>query len=303
MESLEHQPVMLKSVLSLLIPKNGEEYLDLTAGYGGHAAAIIRKVGSEKCATLVDRDSDAVAALRAKFKDAKILHQDFASAADNLSNEHSRYDLILLDLGLSTPQLLNAPRGFSLRLDAPLDMRMDSRQQLSAGTVVNTYPKAELENLIAEYGEEPRARSITEAIVRARPISTTKELASIVLKAKLKPNAAYRRIHPATKTFQAIRIEVNNELMQLKWVLPKLPKLLNTGGRVGIISFHSLEDREVKHFFKGCETLKVLTKKPLSGREHDPQNRQARSAKLRVAIKIKNNKGQKNGHKNQSTWQ
>ncbi len=284
-----HIPVLLEAVLDVLAPKKGETYLDLTAGYGGHASKILEKTGKATNVTLVDRDNNAIVFLDAlKKQGARVIHQDFASAAVDLVQQNEQFDMILLDLGVSSPHLNNAERGFSFQTDGPLDMRMDNRQELTAQTVVNEYSESELIKILKEYGEEPKAKKIAQAIIATRPISSTLQLAEIVEK----HYGRRGKIHPATRTFQALRIAVNDELRQLQNTLPLLPKLLKPGGRMAIISFHSLEDRLVKRFMvleaqNGYEaTLKILTKKPISGATNDALNRRARSAKLRAAIKI-----------------
>jgi 16S rRNA (cytosine1402-N4)-methyltransferase len=284
-----HVPVLLEAVLDVLAPQSGETYLDLTAGYGGHASAILEITDNAAGMTLVDRDSHAIGCLQTlKEQGTQLIHQDFAGAATELADASKQFDMILLDLGVSSPHLDNAERGFSFQADAELDMRMDSRQELTAYTVVNEYSEAKLTRVLRDYGEEPRARQIAQAIIAQRPIRSTLQLAALV-------EEIYRRrgkIHPATRTFQALRIAVNQELTQLETTLPLLLQLLQPGGRVAVISFHSLEDRLVKSFFKteaqkGYEAeLQVLTKKPISGATHDVLNRRARSAQLRAAIKI-----------------
>lgn len=284
-----HIPVLLDETITLLAPKKGESYLDLTAGYGGHASKITERTGNAANVTLVDRDENAITDLqRFAAQGAHIIHQDFAGAAKLLAEAGNQFDMILLDLGVSSPHLDNSERGFSFQSEAPLDMRMDTRQSLTAETIVNEYSQEEIAQILKEYGEEPKAKRIARAIIAARPLSTTTELAAVV-------QEIYGRrgkTHPATRTFQALRIAVNQELMQLQTVLPLLIKLLSPGGRVAIISFHSLEDRIVKQFFAaetnaGYEAqLKVLTKKPIDGATHDVLNRRSRSAKLRGAIKI-----------------
>ncbi len=284
-----HVPVLLEAVEHILAPKSGDSYLDLTAGYGGHASRILESTGDATRVTLVDRDNNAVASLSGLSKQgAQILHQDYLSAAQDLVTKGTQFDMILIDLGVSSPHLDNAERGFSFQTDAPLDMRMDNRQQLTAETLVNLYSEVELTKVLKEYGEEPKAKKIAHAIVMNRPITSTLKLAEVV-------ETVYGRrgkIHPATRTFQALRIAVNEELHQLQTVLPLLPDLLTIGGRVAIISFHSLEDRLVKQYFaseqqSGYEAkLNLLTKKPISGATEDVLNRRARSAKLRAAVKI-----------------
>lgn len=291
-----HIPVLLDQVISLLEPKKGERYLDLTAGYGGHASAIFSRTLAPENSVLVDRDPFAVAHL-AKFQGqgAQILNTDFLSATQDLASMHAKFDMILLDLGISSPQLDRAERGFSFLHDGLLDMRMDERQKLTAAEIVNYFPEREIAKIIREYGEEnPKmAAKIAREIVflrKKRKIATTLELAEIV--AKVKPRRG--KINPATQTFQAIRIAVNDELGQVKNVLPLLPKILADGGRLAIISFHSLEDRLVKQFFKsekeaGIEAeLKILTPRPIT--ENNDYNPRSRSAKLRVAAKLNKNR-------------
>ncbi len=284
-----HVPVLLEATLALLAPNLGESYLDLTAGYGGHASKVLSNLGDTSEMTLVDRDENAIAALQSSdLSSARIIHKDFASAAQMLHDEGEQFDMILIDLGVSSPHLDNAERGFSFQTEAPLDMRMDQRQELTAANILNQSSKDELIKILQRYGEEPRAKAIVETIIQTRPFYTTLELASLV-------EGIYGRrgkTHPATRTFQALRIAVNDELRQLEVVLDLLPDLLTNGGRAAIISFHSLEDRMVKRAFaeevqKGFEArLQLLTKKPISGADEDVLNRRARSAKLRAVIKI-----------------
>lgn len=286
-----HVPVLLNETLAQLRPIKGENYLDLTAGYGGHASAILEQTQNYADSVLVDRDEFAHAHLQSFVEKGTLLLQtDFVSAARQLIEEGKQFDVILIDLGVSSPQLDMSQRGFSFTKDGPLDMRMDSRQEVTAETLVNRKPKDELIRIITRYGEEPIgfARRIAEAIVEARPIKTTSELANVVLSAH---RGKWKRIHPATRTFQALRIAVNDELTQVEEILPLLPRLMKPGGRVGIISFHSLEDRLVKQYFNeqnhaGFEAeLEILTKKPLAGDIYDVHNPRSRSAKLRVAVK------------------
>lgn len=290
-ETTLHVPVLLESTVRLLDPKKGEVYLDLTAGYGGHADAILALTDNYADATLVDRDEYAISHLsRFTSRGTRLFSTDFLSAARRLVEEGRRFDIVLADLGVSSPQLDQSERGFSFSGDGPLDMRMDRRQEVSAETIVNTYSESQLIGIITKYGEEPYsfASRIAKAIITARPLLTTGQLAEVI---KQQYRGPWKRIHPATRTFQALRIEVNQELAQVEQLLPLLPKLLNEGGRVGIISFHSLEDRLVKRYFAeqakaGYEAeLTVLTKKPLDGATYDVHNPRSRSAKLRVAVK------------------
>jgi 16S rRNA (cytosine1402-N4)-methyltransferase len=288
-QQLQHIPVLLTATLDALQPQKGDSYLDLTAGFGGHAKEVIAIIGDAKLATLVDRDDTAIAALMPlQEAGARVLKNDYATAAEQLYKAGERFDDILLDLGVSSPQIDNPDRGFSFMQEGPLDMRMDQTSKLTASNVVNHASKDELMRILREYGEEPFAPRIAQAIIYARPIRTTAELADVVAK-------VYRgrrgKTHPATRTFQALRIAVNDELAQLRQTLPLLPGLLNPGGRVAIISFHSLEDRLVKQFFQeesraGYEaTLALVNKQPIDGAIHDVHNPRARSAKLRAAVK------------------
>jgi 16S rRNA (cytosine1402-N4)-methyltransferase len=281
-----HIPVLLDEVLDMFQPKKGDTYLDLTAGYGGHASKIIEITKSS--ATLVDRDENAILELRETFKNKNItiMHCDFYEASKKLVAEGKTYDLILADLGVSSPHLDIRARGFSIKQDGPLDMRMDQRQQLTAADVVNTYKEQDLIRILREYGEEPKAKRIARLIVENRPFETTQQLAQTVAKAW----PGYSRVHPATRTFQAIRIVVNDELAQLEKSLSLWLKLLKPNGRLSVISFHSLEDAVVKRFFRNHggdrydAELDILTNKPLSASEHELVfNPRARSARLRAS--------------------
>jgi 16S rRNA (cytosine1402-N4)-methyltransferase len=287
-----HIPVLLEATLDLLKPQKGESYLDLTAGYGGHAKAFLDRTGNETSATLVDRDDFAIEQLaHLAKKGARLLHTDFVSASKQLIEEGKQFNVVLIDLGVSSPQLDQGERGFSFTNSGPLDMRMDRRQELTAEQLVNTAKVDELTRIIRQYGEEPSgvAKRIATAIVKGRPLHTTEELANLILN---EFHGRRGKIHPATRTFQSLRIAVNAELQQVETVLPLLPQLLLPGGRVGVISFHSLEDRLVKRYFAdqkaaGFEAeLHVLTKKPLEGATYDVSNPRARSSKLRAAVKI-----------------
>jgi 16S rRNA (cytosine1402-N4)-methyltransferase len=196
----------------------------------------------------------------------------------------------LADLGVSSPHLDNASRGFSIRLDGPLDMRMDDRQKLTADVIVNSYPEVELRDIIRKYGEEPRANKIARSIVENRPLHSTHELAKLVARHSQGPRS---KVHPATRTFQALRMAVNDELNLLEQSLPLWTQLLAPGGRIVVISFHSLEDRAVKQAFNADAgnrydaTLRLLTKQPVTAGENEKvSNPRARSAKLRAAAKI-----------------
>lgn len=286
-----HIPVLLESTLDLLQPKVGESYLDLTAGYGGHASQFLSITGNYSESTLVDRDENAIKCLKSlSDKGARLMQTDFVTAARQLIGEGKTFDIVLVDLGVSSPQLDQSERGFSFKNSGPLDMRMDQSQVLSAEMLVNNTSAEELKRIIMEYGEEPSsfANAIANAIVKNRPLKTTEDLASLIQSTY---RGKWKKIHPATRTFQAIRIEVNNELRLIHDLLPLLPRLLKAGGRVGIISFHSLEDRIVKRYFKeqfssGYEAeFLPLTKKPILGSINDVHNPRSRSSKLRGAVK------------------
>jgi 16S rRNA (cytosine1402-N4)-methyltransferase len=289
MKRQEHIPVLRKSVLQYLAPKSGEHYLDLTAGYGGHATDILEQIGARGQAVLVDRDQNAASYLRTKFEGderVRIVHSDFLTASKNLLKEGNDFDLILADLGLSSPHLDNASRGFSFQAEGPLDMRMDSRQVMTAAEVVNTWSEEALIRILREYGEVHSARTIVRAIISARPIASTSELAGIIRKFAGARNAPGL----LAQVFQAIRIVVNDELEQLREGLPTWHSLLKPGGRLGVISFHSLEDRQVKQYMSehgrknafDADAV-ILTKRPIvATSDENVFNPRARSAKLRV---------------------
>ena len=286
----KHQPVLLRETLQYLQPKSGESYLDVTAGYGGHAKEIVKRTKAPEKTVLIDRDEQSVSVLTKHFAKAQIIHDDFLSASGVLAGNNKRFDMILADLGVSSPQLDDADRGFSIKNSGPLDMRMDQGQDLTAKQILNTSSSNELTEIFSKYGEEPKARKIAEMVIHARPLKSTDQLA--VIAAKVWPG--HSRIHPATRVFQALRIAVNGELNQLEESLPTWFELLAPGGRLAVISFHSLEDRIVKQFFGEHSSehyggeLKVLTKKPIAADKNEIVfNPRARSAKLRAAAKIK----------------
>lgn len=291
---LEHVPVLMSETLAYLKPKPKETYLDLTAGYGGHAHTVRAMTGGWPL-TLVDRDTMAIGHLQSLFTDhgAEIIHSDFLDASKQLILQGRQFDMILADLGVSSPHLNIASRGFAIQQDGPLDMRMDQSQKLTAEQIVNEYSEADLVRLLKEYGEEPHAVRIARAIVKNRPIHTTGELASIIAKTSFRRS----KTHPATKAFQALRIEVNDELKQVREALPLWVTLLKPGGRLAVISFHSLEDRLVKNALaeqsgdRYDAELELLTKRPVvASKTEIAFNPRARSAKLRAAVKIKNKK-------------
>jgi len=252
---------------------------------------VLERTKCPELSVLVDRDQSAITQLRHAFEKqgSDIRHADFLSASRTLASEGKQFDLLLADLGVSSPHLNQASRGFAINQDGPLDMRMDQTQSLSAAEIVNDYPEAELAALIKRYGEEPKAKQIASLIVHNRPITTTSQLAAIVAKAW----PGHSKIHPATRTFQALRIAVNDELELLKAALPIwIDQLLAPGGRIVVISFHSLEDRLVKQAFgeaggdRWDATLELVTRKPvIADHAEVVLNPRARSAKLRAAVK------------------
>jgi 16S rRNA (cytosine1402-N4)-methyltransferase len=288
-----HVPVLLNEVLHYLSPERGQSYLDLTAGYGGHSSAILEKTQNTEDAVLVDRDKQAINALRGLFGDTntRIIHSDFLNASHQLAEEGRQFDMILADLGVSSLHLTEEHRGFAIKSSGPIDMRMDADQELTAGKIVNTYSEEKLMQILKDYGEEPKAAQIARRIINSRPLRTTDQLAEIARKAW----PGHSKVHPATRTFQALRIAVNDELNQLEQALPFWLKLLAPGGRLVIISFHSLEDRTVKQFMAEHSgitydaELTLLTKKPISATTDEiASNPRARSAKLRASSKNKN---------------
>ncbi|HTK09107.1 MAG TPA: 16S rRNA (cytosine(1402)-N(4))-methyltransferase RsmH [Ktedonobacteraceae bacterium] len=319
-QQTQHIPVLLDEVLQLLQPEPGGFYIDGTLGGGGHTAALLERSAPDGKVLGIDTDAQALARVRERLADdvqrgrLTLAHGNFADMArliDEAGLHAQSFQGILLDLGFSSDQMDDPQRGFSFSADGPLDMRLDQSLALSAADLVNTASEYDLADIIWRYGEESRSRAIARRIVRERekqPISTTAHLARIVASGMpYKPGA----IHPATKTFQALRIAVNQELERLKTVLPQMLDLLSSGtdsergGRMAIISFHSLEDRIVKEFMRREATdclcppripvcvchhkahLRLLTTRPVvPGAQEIERNPRARSAKLRVAEKI-----------------
>ncbi len=290
-----HKPVLLKESVKLLTENNGKIYVDCTLGLGGHAKEILKQ-RKDIFLIEIDKDEEAIQIAKENLKEFEgrfvIYKADFRDVDLVLQEEGvEKVDGFLFDLGTSMLQL-KSERGFSFQIDAPLDMRMDKEQTLTAYKVVNQYSERELVRIIKEYGEEKFAKKIARAIVQRRkkkPIETTGELVEVILSAVPEPYK-HGRIHPATKTFLAIRIEVNKELESLKEALYKTPDYLNPKGRLVVISFHSLEDRIVKHFMKEKEkegVLRILTKKPIIPSEEEvKENPASRSAKLRAAERV-----------------
>jgi 16S rRNA (cytosine1402-N4)-methyltransferase len=296
----QHVPVLLEAAMEYLNVRPGGVIVDATLGLAGHSAAIAKRLGGKGKLICFDRDPEAMAAAKVRMAEvAAELNAEgreempevvyIAKAFSEAVNEikPGSLDGLLADFGVSSLQLDEAHRGFSFRTDGPLDMRMDTRSGETAEQVVNQEDENELANLIYEFGEERRSRRIARAIVRARPITTTAELARIV--AAEAPPMKGDKIHPATRTFQALRIRVNNELGEIKSLLKSAGSLLKPGGRLVLISFHSLEDRLVKDAFREAGRNKefvVLTKKPVVAEEQEQlRNPRSRSAKLRAAEK------------------
>lgn len=286
-----HEPVLLKEVITYLEPRSGEFMVDGTMDGGGHAAAILKAIGQEGKFLGLDWDEPMVKKAEGKFQEfpgAKFLHGNYADLPDILQeNGLGQADGLLLDLGFSSEQIESSGRGFSFMKDEPLLMTYDDKKP-SAREILRTVDERVLGNIIFEFGEEKFSRQIAKAIKtigRKKPIQTSKELVEVIQGA-VPGNYEHGRINPATRTFQALRIYVNDELGNLKKVLVNIPKILRTGGRVVIITFHSLEDRIVKQQFKHLERdnlLRILTKKPLfTTREEIIANPRSRSAKLRA---------------------
>ncbi len=300
-----HAPVLIGEAMEFLKLKEQGLWVDATLGMGGHSEAILQKIGSGSALIGIDCDAESIGYAEERLKaynnfkavKANFRHIDEVLARLNVKEISG----VLYDLGVSSLHLDKGERGFSFSKDAPLDMRMDKSKELTAFFVVNNYKRSDLERIILKYGEERNYKRITDAIIKSRPVKSTMELAEIIGKSK-----NYReKINPATKTFQAIRIEVNDELNALSESLNKVHGFIVTGGRMVVISFHSLEDRIAKRFFstetRDCictdkkgpcncghkKTLKVLTKKPVTASGSEiTENPRARSAKLRAAEKI-----------------
>jgi 16S rRNA (cytosine1402-N4)-methyltransferase len=288
-----HVPVLLKEAIEFLAIKRGGTYIDATVGLGGHSFEIAKRLGAPGHLIGLDKDPAALEIAREKLSGedwprVELIHGSFADLAND--RRPRTVDGILADLGVSSLQLNDPARGFSFQAEGPLDMRMNTQAGQSAYQVVNQLDEVALADLIYEFGDERRSRRIARAIVRSRPIRTTAELAEIISAAARPMNQAERRIHPATKTFQALRIYVNSELKDLQSLLNAAPQVLKRGGRLVIISFHSLEDRIVKDSLRDGVTqghYKILTKKPVTaGDEEVNQNPRSRSAKLRAAEKV-----------------
>lgn len=310
--TFEHIPVLLKESLEYMNPQPGEKFVDCTLGGGGHSKNFLEKIMPGGHLIGLDQDINAIKAAKETLKEYEknitLVNTNYENLAEVLKkNAPLGVDGIFFDIGVSSHQLDEGERGFSYNHDAPLDMRMDRKKDFSAKELINTYSEEKLSNVISLYGEERWAKRIAQFIVLERktaPIETTGQLVDIIKKAipkKVRQNGP----HPAKRTFQAIRIEVNRELEVLENTIEKAVKCLKPGGRIGIISFHSLEDRIVKEKFKYlnldcicpkelpvCQCnkkreIKILTRKPIvASKEEEERNPRARSAKLRVAVKL-----------------
>jgi len=296
MAAPQHVPVLLEQSLTFLNVRPGGVVVDATLGLGGHSAAIARRLGANGKLIAFDRDAQAMELAKAnlaalaeelgsEMPAVEFVARPFSEIAEVIAP--GLLDGLLADFGVSSLQLDEAHRGFSFRADGPLDMRMDARSELTAEQVVNEADEEELARIVYEYGEERRSRRIARAVVRARPIRTTAELAGVI--SAVAPSMKGDKIHPATRAFQALRIHVNDELGEIQSLLKSAGSLLKPGGRVVLISFHSLEDRLVKDSFRERSKLgefEILTKKPaIAAEEEQMRNPRARSAKLRAAEK------------------
>jgi 16S rRNA (cytosine1402-N4)-methyltransferase len=312
-----HVPVLLKEAIDFLAVRRGGTYIDATVGLGGHSYEIAKRLGAPGHLIGLDKDPAALEIARERltagpstarsdspsqsersarddnevrdWPEITLMQCSFAEVGKRFGSKFA--DGLLADIGVSSLQLEDAARGFSFQADGPLDMRMDPRGERTAEQVVNHLDERQLADVIYEFGEERRSRRIARAICRSRPIRSTAHLADVISAAARPMNQAERRIHPATKTFQALRIFVNRELEDLQALLAAAPRILKPGGRVVVISFHSLEDRIVKDAFREGASkdkhFRVLTKKPVTATElESDRNPRARSAKLRAAEKI-----------------
>ena len=293
-----HVSVLLKEAIDFLAIRRGGTYIDATLGLGGHSFEIAKRLGPQGHLIGFDKDTNAIELARQRLSGVggddrpggnpkiTLLHSSYAEVPQHVPPASA--DGLLADLGVSSLQFGDAARGFSFQADGPLDMRMDPQGERTADQVVNRMREEDLANVIYEFGEERRSRRIARAIVRARPIRSTAHLAQVISAALRSMNTgAHQRIHPATLTFQAIRIFVNRELDDLKALMQAAPKVLKKGGRLVVISFHSLEDRIVKDAVRdGAKSgiYSVLTKKPVTATEEEiDRNPRSRSAKLRAA--------------------
>ena len=284
---MAHYPVLLPQVLEYLKIDSAGTYVDCTLGESRYAEAILARLDSGRLIA-IDRDADAMESARERldaYRDKVTFVRDSFGAIADIVGEARPVQGIVADLGLSRGQFEAPERGFSFQREGPLDMRMDQRQELTAGHIVNHYDEKSLADLIYEFGEERRSRRIAKAIVRGRPIRDTVHLAEVVRKTA--PRTTRWRIHPATRTFQALRIAVNRELEELERLLEDAPQLLSPGGRFVVVSFHSLEDRRVKHAFRllaARDMVEILTRRVVRPGEPElEENPASRSGRLRAA--------------------
>ena len=280
-----HVSVLSRELIAGLEIRPGGHYLDATVGGGGHSRLILEAAPDTRV-TAIDRDEDALIAAKinlSEFGD-RIQFQQVNFSENNPKN--IQFDGIIADLGVSSFQFDTAERGFSFRQEAALDMRMDRRQSLTASEIINHWDEKELADIFYKYGEERLSRRIAKAIVERRPFQTTTQLAEAIAQ-NVPRQYRYGRIHPATRVFQALRIVVNQELASLETFLELAPNWLKLGGKIGIISFHSLEDRIIKHSLRNSPILRVITKKPIVPQDDElANNPRSRSAKLRIAEKV-----------------
>jgi 16S rRNA (cytosine1402-N4)-methyltransferase len=304
----EHKPVLVSELTALLDPRPGQLAVDCTFGGGGHARRVAAALGPSGTLICIDRDPDALGRYEAFAAEApcatRFISSDFAAGLRALRGEGMRPEMVYMDLGMSSMQVDAWERGFSYSYEAPLDMRMDTRQQLSAADIVNEWPESRLAQALRRFGEERYAGGIAREIIRRRPLSTTAELVDAI-KAGMPASARFGGGHPAKRTFQAIRIAVNGELDSIEDALPTAWAMLGRGGRFAAISFHSLEDRRVKQFLakraKGCicppelpvcvcgrePEAELLTRRAVApGPDVVAANPRAKSAHLRAAVKI-----------------
>lgn len=293
-----HIPVLQKEVLAYLDPKPNQNFIDATIGEGGHALAIIEQILPNGKVLGIDWSQELIRELRVKSQKSKV-KSNLVLVCDNFANlkeivKRERFlavSGILFDLGMSSWHLTETGRGFSFLKNEPLDMRYSSQNPLTAEKIVNYWSRSEIEKILREYGEERFANKIAEKIIEARkskPIKTTFQLVEIVRKA-VPSRYQHQKIHFATRTFQAIRITVNDELNNLEKVLPQTLEILKPGGRLVVISFHSLEDKIVKNFYRTRSPIesKILTKKPIRPQKEEIKiNPRSRSAKLRAVMKL-----------------
>lgn len=297
MASHFHIPVLHRELIQGLAVCSGGHYLDATVGGGGHSSSILATC-LQQCTdiqiTAIDRDAQALAAAQVQLQTYRDHVRFWQGNFADYDPGELRFDGVLADLGVSSAQFDQPERGFSFRYEAPLDMRMDQRQSLTAADLINQAPEAELADIFYTYGEERFSRRIARRIVVQRPFYTTTQLAAAIAQTShatrnVKGMGKSRRkpIHPATRVFQALRIVVNQELVSLETFLNRAPSWLKPHGRIGVISFHSLEDRIVKHTFRAAPELRVLTKKPILPQADEiADNPRSRSAKLRLAERL-----------------